>query len=129
MKTKLTLAELYLQDRGGSLTHFYHQLTKGYRPGQAFFNALSEKDKERLRGTTYDPFYETANFAVVLERTITWLLDTEDGEAQSRKPFEGIRWGEDAARDCQELRKLESWGLYKEGHHDQNCPLEHDISR
>lgn len=38
--------------------------------------------------------------------------------------LEGIKWGEDLERDCQELRKLESWGLYAHGHHDRNCPLE-----
>lgn len=37
---------------------------------------------------------------------------------------EGIKWGEDLVRDCQELRRLESYGLYPQGHHDRNCPLD-----
>lgn len=36
----------------------------------------------------------------------------------------GLKWGEDLERDCQELRKLESWGIYPHGHHDLMCPLE-----
>jgi hypothetical protein len=39
--------------------------------------------------------------------------------------MEGLKWGENLERDCRELRKLESWGIYKEGHHDLNCPLDH----
>lgn len=35
----------------------------------------------------------------------------------------GIKWGEDLERDCQELRKLESWGTYPHGYHEQNCTL------
>lgn len=38
---------------------------------------------------------------------------------------EGIKWGEDLERDCEEMRRLESWGLYPYGHHDFNCGL-HD---
>jgi len=36
----------------------------------------------------------------------------------------GIKWGEDPVRDCAELRRLEGYGLYRHGHHDQNCPLD-----
>lgn len=36
----------------------------------------------------------------------------------------GITWGEDLERDCAEMRRLESYGLYASGYHDQNCPLE-----
>lgn len=35
----------------------------------------------------------------------------------------GIPWGVDLERDCRELRRLESWGLYPRGHHDLNCSL------
>lgn len=43
---------------------------------------------------------------------------------------EGLKWGEDLERDCRELRRLESYGLYPPGHHDQNCPLEsHDATQ
>ena len=38
----------------------------------------------------------------------------------------GLRWGDDLERDCAELRRLESWGLYPHGHHDKNCPLDHE---
>jgi hypothetical protein len=37
---------------------------------------------------------------------------------------DGIKWGEDLERDCYKLRRLEFFGLYASGHHDQNCPLE-----
>lgn len=37
---------------------------------------------------------------------------------------EGIKWGEDLERDCQELKRLEGYGLYPPGHHDLHCPLE-----
>lgn len=36
----------------------------------------------------------------------------------------GLKWGEILERDCAELRRLESYGLYATGHHDSNCPLE-----
>jgi len=37
----------------------------------------------------------------------------------------GIPWGEDLERDCLEMRKLESWGLFARGHHDATCTLHH----
>lgn len=36
---------------------------------------------------------------------------------------DGIKWGEDPERDCAELKRLEGFGLYPEGHHDQNCSV------
>lgn len=36
---------------------------------------------------------------------------------------QGIKWGEDPDRDCAELKRLESYGLYPTGHHDQVCPV------
>jgi hypothetical protein len=36
---------------------------------------------------------------------------------------EGIKWGEDLERDCAELRRLESWGLYPHGYHLEHCPI------
>ena len=41
----------------GFLGYFLDYRAKGMRLGQAFFNALSNKDKERLRATIADPFY------------------------------------------------------------------------
>jgi hypothetical protein len=38
-------------------------------------------------------------------------------------PNEGIKWGEDPERDCAELKRLEGFGLYPSGHHDQMCPI------
>lgn len=73
-----TLAEDYLNSRGGSPTTFQNCLTEGQRIGQAFFNALSEKDQERLRGTTRDPFY--IEHGPALHKVIEWLLDTENKE-------------------------------------------------
>lgn len=35
--------------------------------------------------------------------------------------IEGLKWGEDLKRDCIELRRLENYGLYPDGYHDDNC--------
>lgn len=37
--------------------------------------------------------------------------------------MEVFKWGDDLVRDCRQLRKLESWGLYPAGWHDRRCPL------
>jgi hypothetical protein len=34
-----------------------------------------------------------------------------------------LKWGEDPKRDCFEIRKLESWGIYPPGYHDSHCSL------
>lgn len=42
---------------------------------------------------------------------------------------DGIKWrewGEDLERDCREMRKLESWGIYPHGWHDERCGLHED---
>lgn len=39
---------------------------------------------------------------------------------------DGIKWGEDLERDCAELKKLESWGIYPNGWHDAHCGVAHD---
>jgi hypothetical protein len=70
-----TLAEDYLAGRDGDVTHFYKMLAKGQRLGQAFYNALSDKDRERLNGTMHDCYNATRQD--VLWETIGWLLDWE----------------------------------------------------
>ena len=37
-----------------------------------------------------------------------------------------MRWGDDLARDCAELRRLERWGIYPPGSHDRRCGVAHD---
>ena len=45
-------------------------------------------------------------------------------------PIEGIKWGEDLRRDCRELRRLEAWGIYRHGWHDEHCALQdHDSEK
>jgi hypothetical protein len=51
------LARWYLQESGGDVTVFEQQLADGLRHGQAFFNALTAEDQEKLRGSIWDPFY------------------------------------------------------------------------
>lgn len=53
-----TLAEDYLADCDGDLVTFYQGLRHGYRIGQAFFNALSADDKNKIAGTYFDTFYK-----------------------------------------------------------------------
>ena len=88
-----SLAELYLSGRGGSTLDYTRYLEQGQRIGQAFFNALSGEDQERVRGTIHDPFYHNSNYHI--QRAIEWLLETEDEEKQYlipeqwKKPREG----------------------------------------
>lgn len=58
--------------------------------------------------------------------TVSQPARTSTGES-TREPGSrgGIKWGEDHVRDCEELRRLESWGIYPHGHHATHCPLEH----
>ncbi len=67
-----TLAEDYLSAYGDLVT--YHQgLRHGHRIGQAFFNALGMADRERLVGTSHDPFY--ADDSQSVESAIEQLLE------------------------------------------------------
>lgn len=71
-----TLGEQYLIDRGGSIQSYHRYLEQGHRLGQAFFNALSRKDQDRLRGHILDPFNRAFN-EQDLVKTIEFLLETE----------------------------------------------------
>lgn len=51
------LLEWYISESGGDLVRYHQDLLAGHRVGQAFFNALSREDQERLRATSHDPFY------------------------------------------------------------------------
>lgn len=70
-----TLAENYLDGRGGDRQGYLSRLAAGERIGQAFFNSLSPVDQERLRGTIHDPFHFSHGPKVYL--AIQFLLDTE----------------------------------------------------
>lgn len=73
-----TLAEDYLKGKNGSIEIFHEGLKEGQRLGQAFFNALSKKDQERVRGTLKDPFY--VQHGPALHMTISFLLNTEKAD-------------------------------------------------
>lgn len=70
-----TIAEDYLSGRDGSVTEYHMGLARGERIGQAFFNALNPKDRERLRGSLFDPFFKNSSYGV--RSAIDFLLDTE----------------------------------------------------
>jgi hypothetical protein len=70
-----TLAEDYLKERDGNVRVFYDAMTDGQRLGQAFMNALSKKDYQRLTGTIFDCFYKTKQEDIYT--AIEWLLDNE----------------------------------------------------
>lgn len=53
----LALAEWYLAESGGDLVTYYIGLRMGHRGGQAFFNALTDDDKDLVTGIQCDPFY------------------------------------------------------------------------
>lgn len=73
-----TIAHDYLSARGGSPSEFDYNKKEGQRLGQAFFNALSGTDQERVRGTLHDPFYKHSEEMIL--STIEFLLETEDKE-------------------------------------------------
>lgn len=74
--TTVSLASCYLDERGGSSIDFRQNLASHQRLGQAFFNSLSPKDAERLRGSLHDPFYLATPEGTI--KAIEFLLDTED---------------------------------------------------
>lgn len=67
-----TLAEDYLEGYGGSVATYHSCLTHGQRIGQAFFNALSQDDRDYLTGSLADPFYRDLSSAI--ERAVEALL-------------------------------------------------------
>jgi len=53
----------YLKEsEGASLSRFNLCFAQGQRYGQAFFNALSSEDQQKLRGTLFDTFYKDEPF-------------------------------------------------------------------
>ena len=68
-----TLAEDYLNGNGGSVEEYHKYLAGGQRIGQAFYNALSTKDQERLGGSLADPFYSITQESVY--QAIETLMD------------------------------------------------------
>lgn len=73
-----SLAEDYLAGRGGSVYEYHYNMSEGQRRGQAFFNALSGRDQELIRGSGYDTFYTVGHAAI--EKAIEFLLDNETTE-------------------------------------------------
>lgn len=67
----MTIAEWYLANSNGDLVRYHQDLRKGYRLGQAFFNALSTEDQAYIRGSLFDPFYRTKT--VDIERALDYL--------------------------------------------------------
>lgn len=52
-----TIAGWYIKESGGDITGFSNSVRRGDTFGQAFFNALTSEDQEKLRGTVHDPFH------------------------------------------------------------------------
>lgn len=50
----------------GSLLKLQLDLGRGHRLGQAFYNAVSDRDKALLQGTMKDPFFREDDEAVVI---------------------------------------------------------------
>lgn len=73
-----TMAEWYLKECGGSVDLYQHGLKENQRAGQAFFNALSDADKELIRGTEHDPYNSNNHGSVV--QAIACLMDDETRE-------------------------------------------------
>lgn len=67
-----TLGELYLEAYDGSVQRYHEGLAAGHRIGQAFFNALSERDQLVLTGSDHDPYY--SNEAKAVEKTVDFLV-------------------------------------------------------
>jgi hypothetical protein len=65
-----TLGEWYLSESGGDVVRYHQGLKAGHRIGQAFFNALSSADKERVRGTIWDTFYSNRLDPDVIEHLV-----------------------------------------------------------
>lgn len=63
----------YLKENGGSQTEFLLACQDKERLGQAFFNALSDTDQEKIRGLGLDPFYRTEPQAIW--DAIAFLMD------------------------------------------------------
>lgn len=81
-----SLGELYLKDRGGDVGLYNRNLADGQRLGQAWFNALSMTDRQRLAGTSKDPFHKDfVAGAHAVHEAIEFLLDTEDVDIRSRR--------------------------------------------
>ena len=71
-----TLAEDYLQQFSWkAVWNYHHNLERGQRIGQAFFNALPEHKQHLLEMTLYDPFYKNDSGSV--EKAIEFLLDNQ----------------------------------------------------
>lgn len=57
----------YLFESGGDVEYFHRNRKALQRVGQAFANALTDADREKLRGQVFDPFYDDENLPAALE--------------------------------------------------------------
>lgn len=57
----------YLFESGGDVTYFHQHRKATQRVGQAFCNALTEQDRAKVIGKTFDPFYDDENLPAALE--------------------------------------------------------------
>lgn len=69
-------AEWYLREHGGNVGRFWQAIDAGQRVGQAFFNALSKQDQEKVQKTEHDPFYQPGR----IPDTINFLLAQKTGD-------------------------------------------------
>lgn len=69
----------FLEQNGGDLERYVVAL-KVQRPGQAFFNSLSQRHQNMLRGTEYDPFYDYKLIPKAIEMLKLW----DEAEKRSR---------------------------------------------
>lgn len=61
------LIYFYLRETTGTASYYVECLRRGDRPGQAFYNSLSQEDQRRLNGTPHDPFYKAHKIADALD--------------------------------------------------------------
>lgn len=71
-----TFAESYLKGHGGSPMKYRKELRNGKLLLEAFFEACSEEDKEKLRGTRFDPSTKRP-FGPQLIQAVNYLLDAK----------------------------------------------------
>lgn len=66
------LIKAYLEEFGGDWHHYVRSIARMRGRGQSFFNALSEKDQARTRGTYWDTFHTDSYERI--EETIIFLI-------------------------------------------------------
>lgn len=72
MSRRLILAQAaeFLAEHGN--LELFNAYLKIQRPGQAFFNSLSTRHQNMLRGTEYDPFYDYKLIPEAIRILLLW---------------------------------------------------------